>query len=227
MAATKLDVFNMACHIVGTRDDIAAINEESREAEVCRLWYDKVVAQVLRAAYWSSAKGYSRLAVLVERDDTLDWADGDPEPGFRFAYAAPNGMLAARYDSSYQRFTVGIHANQPAIFSNTEDMILYYTMDQQNVALWDAQLLMAIGYAMAAHITKPLTGKTNAARAAAEQANSLIMEARVSNANLQNDSLDTMPEWLAARGYTGSVTESRFFYPVGPMISLGDLALVS
>lgn len=227
MAATELDVYNMACHAVGTRDDIGAINEDSREAEVCRLWYDKVRDQVLRAAYWSSAKGYARLALAKERDDTLQWANDDPEPGYRYAYYAPNDMLAARYDSTYSRFSVGVYANQTAIMSNTPQAILVYTKSQTNVALWDSQLLLAISYALAAHIALPLTGKPTLARQRAEQANSLIIEARVSNANLENNQLDTMPEWLAARGYAGSVVDSRFYYPLGPMISVSELAGVS
>lgn len=227
MAATKLDVFNMACHIIGTRDDVAAVNEASREAEVCRLWYDKVVDQVLRAAYWSAAKSYSRLALAAERDDTLAWTAVDPEPGFRYAYAAPNDLLAARYDSTYARFTVGNYANAPAIFSNTEDMILFYTMRQDNVALWDAQLLMAMGYALSAHICKPLTGKRSLSQDCAQQANNFIIEARVSNANLENNQIDTIPDWIAARGYAGNITETRFYYPFGPMISAAEAASVS
>lgn len=227
MAATKLDVFNMACHAVGTRDDIAAVGENSREAEVCRLWYDKVKNQVLRAAYWSSAKGYSRLALAKERDDTLAWASDDPEPGFRYAYYVPNDFLAARFDSTYARFTVGTYANQTAVFSNTEDMILFYTNDNENVALWDAQLLMAVGYALAAHIAMPLHGKASRARNAAEQANNLILEARVSNANLENNQIDTIPEWIAARGYSGSIADTRFYYPFGPMISVAEVPAVT
>lgn len=227
MAATQLDVFNMACHAVGTRDDIAAVNEQSREAEVCRLWYDKVRDQVLRAAYWSCAKGYARLALVAERDDSLNWVVGDPEPGFRYAYATPNDFLAARYDSNYGRFTVGVRSGVPVIMSNTEDMILFYTIQQDNVALWDAQLLMAIAYALAAHISQPLKGKPSSARATAEQANALISEARVSNANLEENKIDSMPDWILARGYSGSVAPSRFYYPFGPMISLAELPGVS
>lgn len=227
MPATQLDVFNMACHAAGSRDDIAGINETSREAEVCRLWYDKVRDQILRAAYWSSAKAYARLALAKERNDTLQWAVDDPEPGFRYAYTAPNDMLAPRYESGYGRFTTGVYANQPAIYSNTEQMILFYTKREENVALWDAQLLMAISYGLAAHIAMPLYGKPSRARNAAEQANSLITEARISNANLENNQIDTIPDWIAARGYAGSAPDVRYYFPFGPMISVAELPGVS
>lgn len=227
MASTQLDVFNLALNAVGTRDDVGAINEESREAEVCRLWYEKVRDQVLRAAYWNSAKSYKRLALAATRNDSIAWTETDPEPGFRFAYYAPNDMLMPRYDSSYARFTTGVYNNQPAIMSNTEQLVLVYTMRQENVALWDAQLLMAIAYALAAHIAMPLHGKASRARQSAEQANGLIVEARIANANSENNQLDTIPEWIAARGYSGSITDTRYYYPFGPMISLTELPGVS
>lgn len=227
MANTKLDVFNMAMYHCGTREDIADVNEKSREAEVCRLLYDRVRDQVLRSAYWSSAKAYARLAVLAERDDTVAWTSADPEPGFRFAYAAPADFLYPRFLTTYERFTFGIHGTSQAIFANTEQAILQYTKSQDNVALWDPNLFMAMTYALAAHACMPLNGKPSRARNAAEQANALIIEARVINANSEDNQIDTVPSWIAARGYAGSIPDTRYFYPYGPTISLTGIAAVS
>lgn len=228
MANTKLDVFNMAMYHVGTREDIASVDESSREAEVCRLLYDRVRDHVLRAAYWDSAKGQSRLALLAERDDTVAWTAADPEPGFRFAYAVPNDFLYPRFLTTYERFSAGIYGGtQRAIFANTEDVILFYTLQQDNVALWDANLFMAMTYALAAYASMPLNGRPGRASNAAQQANNLIMEARVANANAQDNQIDTIPEWIAARGFSGSVVDTRYFYPYGPTIAIGSIAAVS
>lgn len=222
MANTKLDVFNMAMYHIGTREDIADVNESSREAEVCRLLYPRVKDQVLRAAYWASAKGYSRLAVLAERDTAEDWVSGDPEPGFLYTYAVPNDFLFPRYLHTYSRFTLGNHNGQHAIFTNDEQALLFYTNNQENVALWDANLFMAMTYALAAHATMPLNGRPSRARNAAEQANAIILEARVANANSEEMQIDTVPPWIAARGYTGDATISRYFYPFGPLVNVGS-----
>jgi hypothetical protein len=159
MANTKLDVFNMAMYHCGTREDIADVNEQSREAEVCRLLYDRVRDHVLRAAYWAAAKGFSRLAVAVERDDTVAWVPTDPEPGFRFAYSVPNDFLYPRFLTSYERFSTGVLNNQSVIFANTEDAILQYTLRQENVALWDANLFMAMSFALWIVGTSTLTAR--------------------------------------------------------------------
>lgn len=227
MANTKLDVFNIAMYHVGTREDIADVNEESREAEVCRLLYPRVVEQVLQAAYWTSAKGHARLAVLAERDDTVAWTATDPEPGFRFAYAVPADFIYPRFLTSYERFSFGILGSAKALFANTEDAILQYTMNQDNVALWDPQLFTAMTWALAAYAGMSLHGKAQRAQFAAQQANSTIMEARVSNANSENNTIDSIPEWISARGFAGSVPDTRYFYPFGPTINVASLPSVS
>lgn len=219
MPNTKLDVFNMAMFHVGTRSDIADVDEESRPAEVCRLLYDRVKDSVLRSAYWSAAKAYSRLAVATERDDTVDWVSTDPEPGFRFAYHVPNDFLYPRYLSTYEKFTPGVYGNQKAIFANTEEAILFYTMRQDNVALWDEHLFMAMTWALAAYASMPLNAKPQRAQNAMQQANNLILDARVANANSEDMQIDTLPDWITARGYRGLPSVTRYFYPYGPLLN--------
>lgn len=227
MANTKLDVFNIAMYHVGTREDIADVNEESREAEVCRLLYPRVTDQVFQAAYWTATKAYSRLALLVERDDTAAWVSTDPEPGFRYAYAAPADYIYPRFLTTYERFTPGIHGSAQAIFANTEDAILHYTRRQDNVALWDPQLFTAMTWALAAYAGMALHGKAQRAQFAAQQANNTIIEARVSNANSEDNQIETMPEWITARGYAGSTPNARYIYPYGPLINVASMPSVS
>lgn len=221
-----VDVFNMACHSIGARDDIASPEEESREAEVCRLWFGPVRDHVLRAAPWNEAKAFARLAVVAERGDAA-WVNGDPEPGFRFAYAVPAGMLRPRYLADYSRFTLGVRNSQRVLMSNTENAILVYTKAEENLNLFDVNLQMALVHALAAFIAMPLHGRPNSAARSEEKANALIIEARVNAANDEMNTLDTIPDWIAARGYAGSITSNRYFYPYGPMISVQEMASVS
>lgn len=227
MAADEVSIFNQALNAIGTRDNVSSVAENSREAEVCRLWYTTTRDQVLRAAYWNCAKAYARLAVAAQRDETVAWQAGDPEPGFLFAYALPSDCIRPRFLSSYSRFTVGVNGGAPALFSNAEEVILFYTKRETNVALWDASLQMAVAYALAAYICKPLTGKIRGAQDAERQANNLILLAREEHANDDDNLLDTLPDWIAARSSAYGMPQTRFFYPYGPMISLGEMAGVS
>lgn len=223
----EVHIYNMALNAVGTKDDVAFTTEESREAEVCRLWFGPVRDHVFRAAYWPSTKAFARLALLAERDDSVAWATGDPEPGFRFAYAQPADALRPRYLTTFGRFSTGIHQGQKAIVSQEEAVILAYTKAEDNVALWDVSLQFAVAHALAAFIAMPLHGKPSRAKKAEDTANGLITEARVVAANEEENQYDSIPDWIAARGYGGSVAVSRFLYPYGPMINAGEMGAVS
>lgn len=231
MATSEVAVYKRALEQAGSRSAIATVNDASRGAEVCRLWFGPVRDQVLRAAPWPDAKATARLALLAERDDTLQWQVGDPAPGWRFAYAIPEDLLSPRYIPSYERFDFALYNDgsndQKAILTNVETALLTYTKQQTSVGLWDTQLEMAITFALAAHICMPLNGRRTRAKELAEQANALIIEARVNAANDANDQLDTVPDWLVARGYGGVYPQARFYYPFGPMISLQEAAAVA
>ena len=106
-------------------------------------------------------------------------------------------------------------------------MILCYTKKQTLVPLWDIALRMAVANALAAYICMPLIGKAARAKKAEDTANSLIMQAREQSANDDNDFLDTVPDWLVARGYAESAPMARFYWPMGPMINFSDAAAVA
>jgi hypothetical protein len=227
VAADEVSIYNLALDAVGTRNSVSATTEESREAEVCRLWFGPVRDLVLRAAPWTCAKAFARLALLKERDDTLEWAIDDPEPGFRYAYAGPSDMIRPRYLSSFQRFTMGIYGEQRAVMTQVQSAILVYTKRQATIPLWDSDLYMAVTKALAAAIAMPLHGKRQRASEAAAEANAMILQARVSDANSEENQFDTVPEWIAARGSAYNNPLSRFYYPYGPLISLTELGGVS
>lgn len=227
MAADEVSLYNMALNAVGTRDDVSAPNEVSREAEVCRLWFEPARNQVLRAAPWPCALAFARLAVLAERDESVNWTPTDPNPGWHWAYAVPDDLLTPRFSSSYSPFDYGVYGSVRAVMSNEEAMILAYTKKQTIIPLWDAGLYMAVAYALAAYIAMPLTGKQSTAKRSEDQANALILSAREASANDSETFLDTVPDWISARGYACPAPTRRFFFPYGAMISFRDLPSVS
>src|SRR5688572_22179934 len=231
MASSEIQIYNRALNAIGSRDDVNSVTEESREAEVCRLWFGTARDIVLRAAPWSVGRSHARLALLAQRDDTLVWAGTDPTPGFAFAYAAPSDMLIPRYLTSYERFTLGVYndgsVDQLALMANSESPILSYTKQQTTIGLWDVQLEQAVTFALAAYICMPLTGKPARAKLLADQANNILLDARIADANSEQNTLETIPDWIAARGYAGSYPSARYFYPNGPMVAYSELPGVS
>lgn len=216
---TQTELFQLALDVAGSRRNIASPTEASREAELCRRWYNTVRNQVLRAAFWPATKASRRLSVQAEKSNG-DWITGDPDPSYQFAYAAPSDMLRPRFLSDFSRFELSVWAgDQISIMSNTDEALLIYSFRQTNINVWDEDLYQCIVYALAANITRPLTGKDQTAYDNLSFANQIIMNARANDANINEASFDTLPEWLSARGYCDS-SISQFIYPFGPSLSL-------
>ena len=220
MAQDQTSLYNLALSAVGTRTSVSITTERSREAEICNRWYEPVRDQVLRAAPWASAKEVALLAVSAERDYTIDWAAGAPQPPWRFRYALPANYLRARFLDSFARFDLGQYAGAPSLFTDVEEPVLTYTIRQTNVGAWDVDLYMAVVMGLAGHIAMPLHGKPQRAAAAIDQANMSIIQARVNAANEQQVTYDSLPDWLIARGASVSLAPSQYIYQNGPLLAI-------
>jgi hypothetical protein len=218
VASSELDIYNLAIAHAGVDASLTNLADKSREAELCRLFYDNVQKKVLSAAPWSEAKKTARLNLLATATDE-DWIDGDPEPGWTFAYKRPNDFIYPRYTSNYGRFILGNRGGENVIYSGEEDALLTYTFQQTDVAKWSQWLIDAVSYALAASIIIPLSGKNDRAQLMYSLANQHILIAREMTANEDNQQLESLPPWLAARGASGPGFPDRYIYPVGPLLA--------
>lgn len=217
--SSEVQVYNLALNAIGERSNISSPTEQSRAAEVAHLWYSPVRDQVLAAAPWPEATKIAYPALLATADDDDAWLEMEPRPGYAYVYAMPSDALRPRYMSDFSRFLFTSYAGQRALHSNTQDAILAYTSRLENIALWDAELQMAVVYALAANICMPITGKPSRAKMLADKANELIINARVSAANANNESYESIPDWIIARGFNG-ISTTRYFHPYGSLLSV-------
>lgn len=214
MAADEVGIYNMALSALGTRSAVAATNEGSPEANACSTWYEPVRDQVFRAAPWPSLAGVARLAVKAERDESAGWVSTDPEPGWRFSYLQPSDMIRPRSLADYSRFKIGLSAdNTKILLTNGEQAILNYTRQVKFVNLWDVDLQQAVAFTLAAHIAKKITGNVGDMSAMFSLATEKVATARENSANEGNFFLETIPEWIAARGYGGTAPVPRYIFP--------------
>lgn len=217
--SSEVQVYNLALNAVGERSNISSPTEQSRAAEVCRLWYSPVRDQILAAAPWPEATKIAYPTLLATADDDDAWLETEPRTGYAYVYAMPSDALRPRYMSDFSRFLMTNYAGQRALHSNAADAILAYTSRLENISLWDAELQMAIVYGLAANICMPLSGKPSRAKMLAEKANELIIGARVGAANMNNESYESIPDWIMARGFNQSAA-ARYFHPYGGLLSL-------
>ena len=223
--ASEVAVYNLALNAIGARDNISLPTENSREAEVCRLWYSVVRDQILAGAFWPEATEIRYLSQLAEADADGDgeWAHDDPRPGYSYVYDLPSDMLRPRYLTDFGHFLItGYSGNRRALHTGGAAPALVYTKRLETISLWNPELQMAIVYGLAANICLPLTGKTSRAKLLLQQANDLVLSARETAANTSAEMHESVPDWIAGRGYsTAAVT--RFFYPYGGLLSLSSV----
>ena len=217
---------NMSLSAIGTRARISSPSEVSRENEVCQLWEEHVIDYLLSGTRWYFATAHRRLAVLATRDTIAHgtWEPTDPDPGWTFAYKAPEDMVRPRFLTNYERFDIGQYNDQRAIFCNQEDALFTYTKQVNNASFWEPQFRQAFIHSLAAHISQPLLGKPGRAEAQQELANNIILEARAIHANDSFQPLDKVPDWIAARGYSGSVSNpTEYVYPDAQLLAMTGL----
>lgn len=209
MSTSLVEIFNLALSACGSDLSISDPEEQSREADLCRLWYPRTRDALMKAAPWPCLRAYQRLALVRERDLTAPWDEDDPAPAWRFSYSPPSDMLIPYHLDTYQRFEY----HRGLLSTNQEKPILYYNRREENPALWDEGLIEAMYHYLAAKIGRPLT----ASRAVIEE-NISIAERQIDSmmamsANSSEMQQETLPDWLQVRG-TVIRTPDKFFYPM-------------
>jgi len=223
MARDLVTLYNLALSAIGTRARVAHPNETSREADICRLWYETVRDKILSAAPWGSCQASAALALKAQQDFADAWAAGDPEPPWIYQYTLPADHLYPRYLDSYETFRLGDAAGVPVLHTNAYAPVLTYTRKDVPASSWSADLWMAMIHGLAGFIAMPLHGKPSRAQSSLDLANRMILEARVQAGNENVTEFDSVPDWLLARGVTSSITPSRYIYPNGPLLSIGTI----
>jgi len=224
MSVSVVEIYNQALSAIGHTGAVSDVAENSREADVCNLWYPLVRDTVMRSAWWPSVRATTSLALLSTRNLDVAWVGGDPAPTFKYAYKAPSDMLSPRYLATYARFDQGIGQDGgqdvAAIFTDATPALLEYARSGVSEGLWDVGLRMAIVYALAAKLAQPITGKAALANSTLQQAMFYVGEAKTEANNVQPMIQQGLADWHAARGYSMSTALTRYVFPLEQLQSL-------
>jgi hypothetical protein len=201
-------LFNRALSAAGVDEGITRPDENSREAALCRTWYDIVRDTVMGAAPWPSLRSYARLALVNERDPAMPWVPGQASPANLNLYQPPSDMLRPYHLQSFAPFRY----EGGRISTNEAAPILYYLRRVSDTQQWDIDLLLAVTHGLASYVTGPLTGSSKKIEENYQIAQAKIEDARTFAANLQSEEYEVLPSWMQIRGY-GEVGPTKFFYP--------------
>lgn len=208
MSFSKAELFSLALSASGSDFGVSDPEEQSREAALCRLWFDQISDQIIAAAPWPSVRAYARLALIDERDTAALWQPGAPAPHWRFVYGTPSDLLHPYYLATFERFEY----LSARISTNAEQPILYYNRREEDLAKWDQGLKEAVIHALASRIARPLTGSAEVVQEQFQLAQIRILDAQVAAANTQDMAHEDLPDWLQARG-TSIRAPDKYFHP--------------
>jgi len=103
------------------------------------------------------------------------------------------------------------------ILSNTSKAIACYTKDITDTALFEESFTRAFVHGLAANLVTTLTGDLKMLDALTKLANSMILDARVKNANEGLNVIDLVPDWLRVRGVGPSMGTGPWVPEYGPL----------
>ena len=238
----QVTLCNLALSAIGTRSTIASMTEGSAEAAQCALHYAPALEAVLQAARWNFARKQAILTLLQ------DATQGQPVPTpWMYEYAYPSDCTQGRFvmptvqvnlpSSVVGTPTVPSAVGTPVRFLISTDQdangnqilvlltdqpqaTFVYTSRVTNPNLFDGQFLEAFRYYLGARVCIALTGDKQMALAAFKMADQLTRNAAASNGNEGLTVIDSVPDWIKARGYA-----SDWGYPEGGFFSYGPQAL--
>lgn len=213
MAEDVVSIWNRALSAAGSEQSVSDESENSRGANLCRLWYAPVRDAVLKSATWPSASKHVALGLLAERDFSADWSASDPAPNWKYAYSQPSDLLAPRYLTSYARFTRNTLNGTNTIVTNQQQAVLQYIFRQADVTQWDIGLETAVVYALAANISMQLNGVRTKADRLLGLAQEQVLFAQTEIANESDDTHEAIPSWVAVTDYADGLNEQRYIRP--------------
>jgi hypothetical protein len=158
MAASEVQICNLALARIGVRDYIESLSDASEAAETCNLFYEPMRDAALEAFPWPFATRRASLAELagVERD------------GWDYVYSLPADCVAPRYiypgttnPSAANRvpFEIEDEAGADVLLANVEEPVLIYTYRVTDVAKFKPAFTDALSWLLAAELAVALEAK--------------------------------------------------------------------
>lgn len=113
------DIANRALSLIGTRSQIASLDEDSPEAHSAKLWIDARRRELLRMAQWNCATTFQNLALVCAAPGTPEnpsagtttWQKGQPPPPWSYEYIYPADCIRPLW--IVPQFTTGFASGVP------------------------------------------------------------------------------------------------------------------
>lgn len=197
LTISEVKIANMALSNIGTRSTIESLDEDSPEAQQCKLHFDYARAVALSDYDWSFARKRQALAAHSE---------APPEDIWDYRYQYPSDCLVARKienplgdDADAVPFEVEMESDSKSILTDEEDAVLVYTFNQETPDFFTPYFVRTLSFMLAHLIAYPLTGKQSLQSDMLNTYRFFIAHAEASDANEKVAKPPRDAEWIRDR----------------------------
>lgn len=154
---SSTDICNMALSHLGVSKEISSMNEQSKEAEACRRFYDVTREAVLKDHNWPFTTRYFTLQ-LIEENPNSEW---------KYSYRYPINALfirkilsGFRVDTETTKIPYAISQDDAGfiILTDQQNAEVSYTINQTSEAFFSSDLAIAFSFRLAHYIAPRITG---------------------------------------------------------------------
>lgn len=191
MPFSVIAICNLALSRIGARSTVQSLNEDSTEAQTCKLLFDFARDATLEAHDWSFARARVALADL-----------GSPPAGWSFRYALPSDCMAPRFLEQAPRTAkrLPFRIEGGALMTDAEAAVLVYTAAVVDPARFSPSFVTALSWRLGADLALPLTGKESLHQRCYAAWQQAVNTAAVSDANAEAPDAQPDADWITARG---------------------------
>lgn len=116
---SEVDIANRALSAIGTRSQIASLDEGSNESIQCNLLLESLRDELLRLAPWNCCRNFANLTLICAAPGTPEnpttgmttWQKGIPPPPWSYEYAYPSDCIRPIY--IVPQFSTGFSGGVP------------------------------------------------------------------------------------------------------------------
>lgn len=174
--ASSVDICNLALGRLGIDQNLNSLDQNTRNARMCRKFYDPLRKSVLREHDWIFAEAIVSLAL----------ASDEEHPDYEFAYGYPSNCLKAKRiinvnGKAVLDYEVSLSASgtKKILYTNVESAQLAYTVDITDANVFDDNFIDALAWRITAELAVPIKGSPSTGQYSQEQYTKILSKAKV------------------------------------------------
>lgn len=178
--STEVQICNVALALLGVDNPILTLDDDSKEARLCKSNYFVIRDELLENHYWRFAMKRASLSRISTA----------PLWGYKYAYQLPSDLVGARLKMTDLDKRQDYKIEDGVLLSNDERVSILYVSRQVDVSKYSPAFRQAVSYALAAQLAYSMVQSSTHMQRIRAAAEDKLRAAR--SIDSQSDSLEDL-----------------------------------